>query len=101
MEEDDALLREMGCTEADFLRWLPGATRNAPIATARDAVGTLHRVALTGGVVEIRIRPEAPRRIAGIVLPVLGVEIRFVGLDSAQRSAFLDYFDRYTHRGGG
>jgi len=101
MKEDDALIREMGCTEADFLRWLPGATGNAPVSTTRDAAGMLHRVTLADGLVEILVRPEVPRRIASIVLPVLRVTIRFVGLDGAQRVAFLDMFDRYTHRGGG
>lgn len=101
MKNSDALIREMGCTEADFRRWLPGATGNAPVATTEDAAGTLHSVTLPYGMVEILVRPEAPRRIASIALPVLRVTIRFFGLDVAQRTAFLATFDRYTHRGGG
>lgn len=101
MDEDDTLIREMGCTDADFLRWLPGATGNAPVATSKNAAGTLHRITLSDGMVEILVRPEVPRRIASIVLPVLRVTIRFIGLDGTQRAAFLDTFDRYTHRGGG
>jgi hypothetical protein len=101
MEDGATLVREMGCTEADFLRWLPGATRNATIETTVVGTETLHRISLNCGAVEIRTRPLPARRIAGIVLPVLRVEFRFSGLDAQQRASFLGWFDHYTRRGGG
>lgn len=101
MSDANTLVREMGCTEADLLRWLPGATRHAPIETRIAGQETLHRVRLDGGMVEIASRPMPPRRIGGIVLPVLKVAFRFVNLDEQQRAAFLTYFDHYTRRGGG
>lgn len=91
------LKREMGCTVAEFERWLPGATRNAPIESA----GSSHRVTVDGGVVEIALTPLEPRRIALMVIPVLAVTFHFSGLDDVQREAFLRYFDHYTRRGGG
>ena len=87
----------MGCTRDEFLRWLPGATRNAPIVSNGD----LHTVLSDQGMVEISISELPPRRIASITLPVLGVRFRFVGMEEAQWLAFLKYFDHYTRRGGG
>lgn len=91
------LTREMGCTVAEFERWLPGATRNAPI----ESTGSSHRVTVEGGVVDIALTPLAPRKIALMVIPVLAVTFRFNGLNDQQRDAFLRYFDHYTRRGGG
>jgi hypothetical protein len=93
----DELRREMGCTREEFLRWLPGASRYAPIVLN----GNLHRVLLDDGAVEISIAELPPRHIASITLPVLEVRFRFVGMDAAARAAFLEYFDHYTRRGGG
>lgn len=98
---DDVLTREMGCTEADFARWLPGATRYAPVETTVDRNGTRHRIVVNQGTVDILLRVATPRRIAGIVLPVLVVSFRFNNLDQVQRNSFLGYFDAYTRRGGG
>jgi len=97
MTADHELYREMGCTRDEFLRWLPGATRSAPIISNGD----LHSVLSDHGTVEISISELPPRRIASIVLPVLGVRFRFVAMEEAQWSAFLKYFDHYTRRGGG
>lgn len=93
--------REMGCTEADFLRWLPGATRHAPVEAALVNGQTRYRVTVDGGTVEILLQPAPSRRIAALSLPVLKVSFRFLGLDAHQRASFLDYFDHYTRRGGG
>ena len=93
----EELRREMGCTRVEFLRWLPGATRHAPIISR----GELHRVLSDHGTVEIDIAELPPRRIASITLPVLAVRFRFFGMDAQARTAFLTYFDYYTRRGGG
>lgn len=93
----DELRREMGCTRDEFLRWLPGASRHAPIV----ATGDVWLILSEHGRVEITIAELAARRIASITLPVLEVRFRFVDMDDEARAAFLDYFDRYTRRGGG
>ena len=95
------LVREMGCTEAEFLRWLPGATRHVPIEAVRQDDGNLYIVHADPGTVEIMTSQRAPRRIASISLPVLAVRYRFIGMDALQRQTFLAYFDHYTQRGGG
>jgi hypothetical protein len=91
------LQREMGCTMADFERWLPGATRHARI----DSSGSRHRVHLAGGMVDITLTECPPRRIAMMTLPVLSVCFDFIGVEAAARDEFLRYFDNYTRRGGG
>lgn len=95
------LVREMGCTLAEFARWLPGATRNAPLTSQTYGVGMRHRLMVDDGAVEIDLQPCAPRRIAAFTLPVLLVTFRFEGLDELARSRFLVHFDHYTRRGGG
>jgi hypothetical protein len=93
----DVLEREMGCTREDFLRWLPGATRQAPVrAEGEDLVLTVG-----AGEVRILLRERPPRRIALLALPVLGVRFTFAGLDEAARGDFLLHLDRHTQRGGG
>ena len=94
---DGELRREMGCTWEEFLRWLPGACGHAPIVFAGDVC----RILSDHGVVEIAVAEMAPRRIASITLPVLEVRFRFDGMGVEARAAFLEYFDRYTQRGGG
>ena len=94
---EDELRREMGCTRDEFLRWLPGAARHAPVVMTGD----VWRILSDHGAVEIRIAEMPPRRIGSIVLPVLDVRFRFPGIDASARKAFLDYFDQYTRRGGG
>ena len=89
--------REMGCTREEFLRWLAGATRQAPARRQGDELW----LSVGEGRVEISLRERAPRRIALLSLPVLGVRFRFVGLDGPAREAFLAHFDAYTRRGGG
>lgn len=95
------LRREMGCTMEEFARWMPGATRDAPVVSRTEGDALLHSVSLAGGTVEICLQAAPARRIAAISLPVLNVTFRFIGLDPTQRAAFLDHFDNYTRRGGG
>ena len=89
--------REMGCTRAEFIGWLPGATRKAPLQIEGDRV----TVTIGGGFVQIFLEEKAPRRMGLIALPVLGVSFCFRGLDKLVRDDFLAYFDLYTRRGGG
>lgn len=87
----------MGCTRAELLRWLPGATGGAPVrAEGDDLVLRVGR-----GQVHLALREFPPRRIALVSLPVLAVRFTFAGLDAEERRAFLERFDLYTRRGGG
>jgi hypothetical protein len=89
--------REMGCTEAEWLMWLPAAigerdwTRGASAAEVKIGPGTL----------SLDWRPGEPRVIAQVRLPRLHVGFRFEGLDADQRLAFMKRFDLYMQRGGG
>jgi len=95
--EPSVLEREMGCTPAEFMRWLPEATAHAPWVREGDELA----LSVGGGQVRIALRELPPRRLAGFALPVLWVRFRFPGLPEAARQAFLARFDRYTLRGGG
>lgn len=92
-----AFEREMGLTEADWLRSLPAAIgahewRCEPgCATVRIDMGQLH----------LAWRAGEPRVIALVRLPRLHVSFRFDGLGAPERRAFMDRFDTYMHRGGG
>jgi hypothetical protein len=92
-----ALQREMGCTREEFLRWLPGATRHAPMQMHADKA-----VVRTGAVtVEISFTQAPPRRISLVSMPVLNVSFRFSGAEASAYRDFMAYFDLYTKRGGG
>lgn len=93
----EAFEREMGCTESEWLMWLPAAIgahqwhREGGSATVGIAPGTLKLDWVTG----------EPRVIAMVRLPRLHVKFRFEGLAADQRLAFMKRFDLYMQRGGG
>ena len=91
------LQREMGCTREEFVRWLPGATRHAPIQINAD------KAAVRAGeaTIEISFTQAPPRRIALVSMPVLQVSFRFSGAGASAYREFMAYFDLYTSRGGG
>ena len=91
------LHRDMGCTRAEFISWLPGATRQAPFQIDGEVVTVMTH----GGRVQISLEEKAPRHVGLIALPVLGVTFCFRGLDELTRDDFLAHFDLYTRRGGG
>jgi hypothetical protein len=95
--EEFALHREMGCTREEFVRWLPGATRHAPM---QMSVGRAV-VHAPNATVEISFAPAQPRRIGLVSIPVLKVSFRFSGAEANARREFMSYFDLYTKRGGG
>jgi len=92
-----AFEREMGCTEADWLRWLPAAIgarewRCEPgLATVRIGEGELL----------LRWCAGEPRTIALVRLPRLHVSFRFEGVEAQARRMFMERFDLYLQRGGG
>ncbi|NMM07949.1 hypothetical protein [Polaromonas sp.] len=89
--------REMGCTEAEWLMWLP------------DAIGAQHwklqahaaDVRIGDGTLDLTWRTGEARVIALLRMPRLLVCFRFAGLDEAQRYTFMKRFDLYMQRGGG
>jgi hypothetical protein len=95
--DEFALQREMGCTREEFVRWLPGATRHAPMQLHADKA----LVRAGGATVEISFIPAPPRKIALVSMPVLKVSFRFSGAGMSTYREFLAYFDLYTKRGGG
>ena len=91
--------REHGCTEAEWLRWLPGAVGDARWALLRP--GKV-RVALPGGgTLTLRWHALPARRIARVAMPRMSVHYFFDGVDAATREEFLRHFDLYLQRGGG
>lgn len=92
-----ALQREMGCTREEFVRWLPGATRHAPMQMNADRA-VVHAGEAT---VEISFTQAPPRKIALVSMPVLKVSFRFSGAGASAYREFMAYFDLYTKRGGG
>jgi hypothetical protein len=92
-----ALRREMGCTREEFLRWLPGATRQAPMQMHADKAV----VQVGNARIEFTFTAAPPRRIARVSIPVLEVTFQFSGADASAYREFMAYFDLYTKRGGG
>jgi hypothetical protein len=89
--------REMGCTEAELLQWLPGAVGSRPfVATPGRAT-----IALDAGELAIEWRVLPPRRIALLQMPRLAIVFRFDAVDAGARQVFMRHFDLYTQRGGG
>ena len=90
--------REHGCTDAEWRGWLPGAVgpHRLQLAAAPEA-----RVDIDDGTLHLAWQVLPPRRIALLSMPRLQVGYCFVGLDPAQRQAFMRYFDLYMQRGGG
>lgn len=89
--------REMGCTEAEWLRALPAAMGDV---TWHQTSGEVH-AQISAGALHITWREGAPRAIALMRMPRLHVAFEFTGLDAAQRYAFMRRFDLYMQRGGG
>ena len=90
--------REMGCTQAEWLMWLPAAIGDH--AWRRDGDGGAE-VRIGDGSLSLAWREGEPRSIALVRLPRLDVGFHFTGLDAAQRLAFMKRFDLYMQRGGG
>jgi hypothetical protein len=89
--------RDMGCTEAELLRWLPGAVNGHALTLLPRSA----EIALGAGRLELAWRELPPRQIALMRMPRLAIAFHFEGVDEAQRQSFMRYFDLYTQRGGG
>jgi hypothetical protein len=89
--------RDMGCTEAEWLAWLPAAVGTCPW----QHEGERARVQIGNGHLELRWQTMPLRVIALMRMPVLRVNFAFTGLDADERYAFMKRFDLYMQRGGG
>ncbi len=92
--------REMGCTLAEWLMWLPAAMGDVHWQQQGQGLkATWHSPADAN--LGIQWRVGEPRRIALLHMPRLHVQFKFQGLDEVQRYAFMKRFDLYMQRGGG
>lgn len=89
--------RDMGCTEAEWLGWLPAALGDA----AWQRAGASVQASIGAGRLRITWQPAAPRVLGQVRIPRLLVRFAFAGFDEAQRGAFMRRFDLYMQRGGG
>lgn len=94
--------REMGCTEAEWLRWLPAAIGAHPWQRegSQAQIQIQNPSAITGQLT-LTWRVEPMRRIALMQMPCLWVNFSFEGMDAHQRWVFMRRFDLYMQRGGG
>lgn len=89
--------RIMGCTESEWLAWLPRAV--APWQH-EQAPGEAS-VAVGNGRLRLQWQALDPMVLGLIRMPRLRMRFEFSGLDDEARRAFMKRFDLYTQRGGG
>jgi hypothetical protein len=89
--------RDMGCTEEEWLRWLPAALGEHYWKHQGQTVG----VRIGDGALGLKWQVAEPRVIALIRMPRLLVNFRFAGVDEVTRYKFMKRFDLYMQRGGG
>jgi hypothetical protein len=89
--------REMGCTEAEWLQWLPHAAASPALRVGNGEA----TVAVADGTLSLRWHPLPPRAIALLRLPRLHVAFAFDDVGDDARQAFMRRFDLFTQRGGG
>ncbi len=89
--------RDMACTEAEWLRWLPEAIGSFDWSL-RDHSAL---VRIGRGPLELSWREAEPRVIGLVRLPRLIVMFAFDGVADDERDAFMKRFDLYMQRGGG
>ncbi len=89
--------RDMACTEAEWLMWLPRAVGEHPMqCSASQAL-----VEIDGGCLKLTWEKLPDRTIALMRLPRLGVRFEFERLNASSRLLFMKHFDLFTQRGGG
>ncbi len=89
--------RDMGCTPAEWLGWLPQAIG----ANFYELSGASATVQIGPGQLQLTWQIAPPRQIALARIPRLLVSFKFTQLDDAQRYTFMKRFDLYMQRGGG
>jgi hypothetical protein len=89
--------RDMGCTEAQWLAWLPAAVGQWQCKHHHQAAS----VRIDQGRLELTWQSAAPRTIALLSIPRLTVRFCFTAVGETQRYNFMKRFDLYMQRGGG
>ncbi len=95
---EPAFEREQGCTETEWLRWLPGAVHDHALTLPAPGQAI---VAIGAGRLHLRWTVLPERRIALVRMPRLAMRFAFEGVDLPARTEFMRYFDLYLLRGGG
>lgn len=90
--------REQGCTEAEWLGWLPHAVHGHEV---QRPAPTRAVVRVGPGTLTLDWWVLAPRRIALLNLPRLQVRYAFDGVPDDERTRFMKRFDLHLQRGGG
>ena len=90
--------RDMSCTEAEWLAWLPKAMGDHDWQCSDQTVQVRLQ---TGGRLQIEWKVLPPRTIALMRLPRMGMVFRFEAADEQARLQFMRRFDLTTQRGGG
>ncbi len=90
--------REYGCTETEWLRWLPGAVRAQPWQLTAPGRA---RVQIAAGQLTLSWTVLTPRAIGLVRMPRMAVRFVFDAVEAAEQREFLRYFDLYLQRGGG
>jgi hypothetical protein len=98
VEQRERFEREYGCTEREWLAWMPNATGGREYL--EDAPRALS-VRLGAGHLRLRWEVLPPRTIALLRLPRLAVSFAFEGVPLQERLDFLRRFDLHLQRGGG
>jgi hypothetical protein len=96
----EAFSRETGCTETEWLGWLPAACGGEGALQLGPAPGQA-RVQVGSGCLLLQWQTLPPRQIALAQLPRMQVDYRFDGVEEGTRQAFMKRFDLYMQRGGG
>jgi hypothetical protein len=90
--------RELGCTEREWLMWLPRAVHGHALVLQPGSA----TVTLVAGRLRLQWQVLPPRQIALARLPRLAVRFAFdEGIAEATRQDFMRRFDLYMMRGGG
>jgi hypothetical protein len=93
-----AFERELGCTEREWLMWLPRAVHGHALALGSGAA----TVTLGEGRLQLAWQVLPARQIALVRLPRLAVQFAFdAAITEATRQDFMRRFDLYMMRGGG
>ena len=93
-----AFERELGCTEREWLMWLPRAVHGHALALGSGAA----TVSIGAGRLDLHWQVLPPRQIALARLPRMEVCFAFdEGVAESTRQDFMRRFDLYMMRGGG
>jgi hypothetical protein len=90
--------REVGCTPAEWLMWLPDAV--GPRLLVPEGANSAC-VAIGEGQLALAWQVLPPRAIASMRMPRLAVSFRFERVGEDERQRFMRRFDLYMQRGGG